>query len=67
MLTFFQTILGFQELEQKPFWNIVGKGKMLETSIFSFAHNFFHSIREKLHPLSNTEIVVYKSFQFGQG
>ena len=28
-------------LEKKPFENIVGKEKMLVTSIFSFSHNVF--------------------------
>ena len=39
---------------------------MLVTSIFSFSRNFFSPIRDKLHDLSHTTIVVCKYFQFLQ-
>ena len=50
--------------EKKPFENVVGTEKMPVTNIFSFAYNVFHSIKEKVHYLSKTEIVVCKYFQF---
>ena len=40
-------------LWKKPFENIVGKEKMLITSIFSFSHNVFYSIIERNHHFSN--------------
>ena len=44
----------------KTLWE---KEKMLVTSIFSFPHNVFYHIKEKLHHLSHNEIVV----EFVQG
>ena len=38
--------------------NIVGKEKMLATSIFSFSHDVFLPIRVKSHQLSNDKIII---------
>ena len=46
----------------KTLWE---KEKKLVTSIFSFSHGVFYSIKEINHHLSNTEFVVCKCFQFG--
>ena len=44
----------------KTLWE---KKEMLVTSIFTFSHNVFFPIKEKLHLLSNIKIVVCKYFQ----
>ena len=49
---------------KEPFENIVGKG---ETSIFSFSHNVFYSIKNRKYHLCYIYFVVCKCFQFGQG
>ena len=41
----------------RVFENIVRKGENAVTSIFSFSHNVFYPIKEKLDHLSCTEIV----------
>ena len=46
---------------------MVGKGKMLVTSIFSFYHSVFYPIKEILHHLNDIEIAVCKCFEFRQG
>ena len=45
-LTVYRTIPRFNEPEKGVFENIVGKGKMLVTNIFSLPHNLF----KYLHP-----------------
>ena len=51
-------------LGKEPFQNIVGKG---ETSIFSFSHNVFYSIKDRKYLLCYISFVVCKWFQSGQG
>ena len=46
----------------KTLWE---KEKMLVTSIFSFSHSVFYSVKEINHHFSNIQIVVCKCFQFG--
>ena len=46
----------------KTLWE---KEKMLVTSIFSFSHSVFYSIRKINHHFSNIQLVVCKCFQFG--
>ena len=46
--------------------NIVGKEKMLVTSIFSFSRNVFYPFQKEFLFLSYTYFVVCKCFQFGQ-
>ena len=41
------------------------KEKMLVTSIFSFSHNVFYSVKERNSYFSNLYFVVCKCFQFG--
>ena len=44
-------------LKQRAFENIVGKKKMLVTSIFFFSHNVSSSIKERNHYLSSIKVV----------
>ena len=46
----------------KTLWE---KEKMLVTSIFSFSHSVFYSIKEINHHFSNIQFVVCKCFHFG--
>ena len=41
------------------------KEKMPVTSIFSFSHSVFYSIKEINHHFSNFQFVICKCFQFG--
>ena len=43
------------------------KEKMLVTSIFSFFHNVFYSIKHRNYPLYYIYFTVCKCIQFGQG
>ena len=68
-------VLPLQHLPHKPdllaalkktaFENIVRKGEMPVTSIFSFARNVFHTSMNIFHTLYKIYIVVCKWFQFG--
>ena len=49
----------------KAFENVVGKGEMLVTSIFSFSHNIFFSSQHKFQFFSQDYVVVCKCFEFG--
>ena len=51
--------------KNKSFENIVGKGEMLVTSIFSFSHNAFFPFQNKFQFFSQIEFVIRKWFQFG--
>ena len=44
--------------------NIVGKKKMLVTSIFFLAQNVFYFVEEKSLRLSNTEFVLCKYYEY---
>ena len=59
-LTLYHTILTL-----KSFENIVGKGKMLVTSIFSFSNNGFYPSQNKYQFFSHLYFVVCKCSQFG--
>ena len=62
--TLSQINLGFHDPEKVAFLETLWeKEKILETSIFSFCHNFSCPIREKLHYLSHIESVVCKLFE----
>ena len=71
-LTFSNTIPTFNDPEKKkPFENVVGKEKMLVTTIFPISHNVFYLFRDRNHHFSNIRFVVCKPFQifffFGGG
>ena len=53
-------------LIKKAFENIVGREKMLVTSIFSFSYNVFYLIKDKNFHCSNIEFVICKCFQFAK-
>ena len=53
-----------KEVFFKTLWE---KEKMLVTSIFSFSHNVFYSIKDRNYHLCYISFVVCKCFQFGQG
>ena len=46
-------------LMKKPFKNIVGKGKNVLTRIFSFSHNVFYHIKDKLLSFENYGKYMY--------
>ena len=48
-----------------PFSNkpLLAQEKRQVASIFSFSHNVFYPIKEKMHHLSDTEIVFCKAFK----
>ena len=54
-------------LKKKPFEKIVGKEKKkLVISIFSYFHNTFYPIKNRLEHLSDIYFVISKCFQFGK-
>ena len=52
---------------KKAFENIVGKGKMLLTSIISFSHNVFYPVEGKEHHLSHIAFNLYQAQFFLSG
>ena len=48
----------------KTLWE---EGKMLESSIFSFAHNVLYPMKVIFNVLNNIQFSICKCFQFGQG
>ena len=52
-------------MKKKPFKNIVGKGKNVGTSIFSFFCNVIYPSQEEILFLIYTDFVGCKCFQFG--
>ena len=62
-ITLSETVPGFHNPEKEAFrkhcWNGENAGlKMLETSIFSFAHYVFYRIREKFHHWTSLKLFV---------
>ena len=67
-LTHSHTMTPFDVSGKEAFFeNIVGKEKMLVTSIFSFSHNVFYSIKDRNYHLCYIHFVVCRCYQFGQG
>ena len=65
ILTLYHTMTTFDSLEEKAFGKqCEERGKMLVTSNFSFPHNVFYSIKDKLYVSSAIYFVVFKCFQF---
>ena len=64
-LTLYHTVPTIYDPEKKSFENIMRKGKMLLTSIFSFSRNVFHPSEYTFQFLAIIYFVVCKSFQFG--
>ena len=52
------------KLEEKPFENIVGKGNMLVTCIFSFYNKFFQAIKDRNHSENAWNSVKYNNVLF---
>ena len=50
--TLYSKILTFSDPEKDIFGNIVEKGENADISIFSFSHNVFHPIKDKIYPLT---------------
>ena len=50
------------KLDLKTLWE---KEKFLVTSIFSFSHSVFYTIKERNHHFSNIKFVILKCFHFG--
>ena len=53
--------------EKSLFKTLWEKEKMLESSIFSFSHNVFYTIKDRNYHLCCIYFVVCKCFEFGQG
>ena len=64
-LTLYHTIPTFNDPENEAFQNIVGKEKMLVTSIFSFSYDVFYPSQNKIQFLNQVYFFICKCFQFG--
>ena len=65
-LTLYHTIPTFNNPKEEGFGKHYGeKEKMLVTSIFSFSHNVFYTVKDRNYHCCNIKYVICKSFQFG--